>query len=110
MIKFGSWAVVPIHQWNSLCRAAGESLHKNGKDEYNDRYNETGMLLWRLSGKKTVSTVDLLPVPFEYIKAVDVDDKFLVFVAYNGQGVVLEDDHDLFPSDELIAKLRLLMK
>ena len=68
------------------------------------------MLLWRLSGNKRMGENELLPVPFEYVQAVDVDDKFIVFIVYGGHGIMLEDDHDLFPSDELIAKLKLMTK
>lgn len=68
------------------------------------------MLLWRLSGKKNIKENEILPMPFEFIQAVDVEEKFIVFVIYEGQGVMLEDDHELFPSDELIAKLKLMLK
>jgi hypothetical protein len=94
----------------SLLRAANERMNGRGKDTMSHRYNETGMLLWRLSGKKIMSDAELLQNPFEFIEAVDVDDKFLIFVVYQGQGLMFEDNYELFPSDELVAKLRLMLK
>jgi hypothetical protein len=95
-------------RYNSLCRAAGERLKNSGEDGYSNQYNATGMLLWRLSGKHHMAKSELLPVPFEFIQAIDVDDKFVVFVVHNGEALMFEDDHSLYPSDGLVAKLRLL--
>lgn len=97
-------------KYNSLCRAANERLKSSGRDEFSIRYNETGMLLWRLSGNKKMGEGEMMPVPFEYIQAVDVDSKFIVFIVYNGKGIMLEDDHDLFPSDGLLAQLKMILK
>jgi hypothetical protein len=85
-------------------------MTSRAKDAMSDRYNETGMLLWRLSGKKLMGRNDIMTNPFEFIEAVDVDDKFIIFVVHQGHGLILEDNHDLFPSDELVAKLRLMLK
>lgn len=47
--------------------------------------------------------------PFEFINCHRNDTKAFVFVVKNGQAVTLEDDGNMFPSDELVAKLRLLV-
>lgn len=37
------------------------------------------------------------------------DDKITIFIVYNEQPSILDDDANLFPSDALITKLRLLL-
>lgn len=49
-------------------------------------------------------------VPFEYIEAVDAGDKMVIFIVHQGNSLMLEDDHSMFPTDELVAKLRMLLK
>lgn len=50
-------------------------------------------------------------LPFDHIHACRVgDEQALVVVVKDGKYVVLEDEMALFPSDALVAKLRLLAK
>jgi hypothetical protein len=45
---------------------------------------------------------------FQHIAAFKAGDRVLVFVVANGLPVTLEDEFELFPSDGLVTKLRLL--
>jgi hypothetical protein len=47
--------------------------------------------------------------PLEYITTHATDDVVYVFVVQKGQAIVLEDAPGMFPSDELVTRLRLLM-
>lgn len=47
--------------------------------------------------------------PFDHLDAVPISEgKMVVFVVYKGQHTIIEDDAHLFPSDTLIAQLRVL--
>jgi glutamate synthase domain-containing protein 1 len=47
---------------------------------------------------------------FEYITAHQIDEtKVVLFIVHNKQPVVLEDDGALFPSDQLVSQLRLML-
>ena len=48
-------------------------------------------------------------VPFDEMMTSVVGDKVFVFLVVKGQGLVLEDEKVMFPSDSLITNLRLLM-
>lgn len=47
---------------------------------------------------------------FDYLNVQYTKTKVFVFVIQNDEAVVLEDDHALYPSDALVAKLNLLRK
>lgn len=96
-------------RYESLLRAAGQRLHDMGVGDSNFRVNLTGHLLLRVVPQQ-LNPVAILQNPFEYIHVVDVDNKMIIFVVTNGQGIMLDDDHAMFPTDELVAKLRLLLK
>lgn len=50
------------------------------------------------------------PLPFDYIHAHELaDDRVAVFVIKGTEAIVVFDGKDLFPSDQFITKLRLLM-
>jgi hypothetical protein len=48
------------------------------------------------------------PKPFNHLDIFATPEKVLVFVVHNHNHVTIEDDVSLFPSDELITKLRLM--
>lgn len=47
--------------------------------------------------------------PFEFINLHITDEKAFVFIVKKGEAVILEDDPSMFPSDKLVASLRLLI-
>lgn len=48
--------------------------------------------------------------PFDHILTIKTANKVLVLIVQNEQATILEDEVGMFPSDGLIAKLRLLSK
>lgn len=96
-------------QYQSLLRAAGRRIRDMGKDDYAQKLNLCGHLILRVLPQQ-LSDYDVMKVPFEYIEVIDVETKMIIFVVHKGEGLILEDDHAMFPTDELVAKLRLLMK
>lgn len=48
--------------------------------------------------------------PFDYISSHLGDEKVFVFIVQNNTPVIIEDDRYLFPSDTLVAQLRLIQK
>lgn len=48
-------------------------------------------------------------LPFDHVNAYLSDKVAAVFIVQNGKVVVLEDEPAIFPSDKLIAELRLLI-
>jgi hypothetical protein len=58
------------------------------------------MLAMRMRGR--------LPFAHVYCQLVNPEGKIVVFLIVNNEPVTLEDNFDLFPSDALITKLRLL--
>jgi hypothetical protein len=48
------------------------------------------------------------PKPFNHLDIFATPEKVLIFVVHNHNHVTIEDDPSLFPSDELITKLRLM--
>lgn len=46
--------------------------------------------------------------PFEFIMPTKSKDKVIVFLVVNGEPTYVEDGADLYPSDALITKLRLI--
>lgn len=48
-------------------------------------------------------------IPFAHLSIHTSAALAIVFIVHKGQPVVLEDDPGLFPSDDLITKLRLLL-
>lgn len=54
---------------------------------------------------------DIEDLPFDFITAHQIDkERAVVFLVHDGQAQIIEDDGNLFPSDALITKLRLLME
>ncbi len=49
------------------------------------------------------------PTPFRHLNAVRDNETVFVFIIHDGKSVTLEDAYDMFPSDALITKLRLLL-
>lgn len=50
-------------------------------------------------------------LPFDFITAHQIDkERAVVFLVHGGEAQTIEDDGNLFPSDALITKLRLLME
>lgn len=47
-------------------------------------------------------------MPFAFLECYKRDETVFVFVVNSGDPVILEDGWDLFPSDKLITKLRIL--
>lgn len=47
--------------------------------------------------------------PFEFMQAHVTDKSAFVFIVHDGKDYTLQDDVNLFPSDELITKLRLMI-
>lgn len=70
------------------------------EDEYG-RNRMIGMRLHLRDGEK---------FPFDYLSSHLGDEKVFVFVVQNNTPVILEDDRYLFPSDTLVAQLRLIQK
>lgn len=62
-----------------------------------------GMLAMRLH------MTDHTKLPFPYMSTALTDDKIFVFIVIDGQAVTLSDERAIFPSDGLIAQLRLLL-
>lgn len=50
-----------------------------------------------------------LRIPFEHLSLHATDQQAFVFVVHKGEATILDDDPGLFPSDELITKLRLIL-
>lgn len=48
-------------------------------------------------------------IPFDFLEVVQMSNRVMVFIAHNDQALQLEDGLDLFPSDQLITQLRLIM-
>lgn len=66
------------------------------------------MIFMRLCGGRTYAPPNK---EFDFLSAYRfAEDKVAIFVCNNGKYVVLEDDHNLFPSDSLITQLRMLAK
>ena len=95
-------------QYQSLLRAANQHMHSRGEDPSSFKINLTGHLLLRVVPQQ-LDPMTLLKNPFEYIHVQDVQDKMLVFVVHKREGLIFTDDHAMFPTDELVAKLRILL-
>jgi hypothetical protein len=66
------------------------------------------MIFMRLYGGQLNATPNQ---GFDFLSAYRfAEDRVAIFVCNNGKYVVLEDDHNLFPSDSLITQLRILAK
>lgn len=77
-------------------------------DEYDRRMSLSGFLAMRMGWLGASVEGQLLPVNF--IEAVEVKPGHIaVFVVNNGQHVTLEDTSGMFPCDDLIMKLRVLL-
>ena len=48
-------------------------------------------------------------MPFDFVNVHVGKDKAYVFVVKDGVAVTLEDDHNMYPSDNLITQLRLMI-
>lgn len=48
--------------------------------------------------------------PFQHISTALGDEKVFVFIVQDNTAVIIEDDRYLFPSDTLVAQLRLIQK
>jgi hypothetical protein len=46
--------------------------------------------------------------PYQHLSTALAGDKVFVFIAHNDEAVVFEDERNNFPSDSLIAQLRLI--
>lgn len=74
-------------------------------DPYSNRPSLEAMIFMRMGWVSAGQTV-----PLQHLSAVKAqkENKVFVFVVHNDQAVIIEDG-DLFPSDMLITKLRLLI-
>jgi hypothetical protein len=46
--------------------------------------------------------------PYRIVSVEQLNDRFAVFMVHNNQPLILEDELEFFPSDKLIAKIKLL--
>lgn len=104
----GSWGASPVPP-NSLL---GDGLHPNAASSGPsgplplDKITVSGLI--RMVGAR-MRIPEGGRLPFDMIHAfAPSNDKVFVFVVHKGQGVMLEDD-GLFPSDTLIAQLKLIL-
>ena len=96
-------------QYRSLLRAANMAMVGRGKDDNTFGLNKTGMLLWRLSPEQPMGGGSMLKIPFEFVEAVEGEENVIVFIVHHGKPVVIEDPMHMYPSDQLIQQLRLLL-
>lgn len=64
------------------------------------RHNMLAMRLHMPEGAK---------LPFPYMSTALTNDKVFVFLVIDGQAVTLSDERAIFPSDGLVAQIRLLL-
>jgi hypothetical protein len=81
----------------------GVHTAKTAQEKFADNIKLGGMIASRLR-------MNGQTLPFDHLYAAEMDEKVVVFIVQNGQHVTLEDNKDLFPSDNMMAQLRLLMK
>ena len=74
-------------------------------DECTGKVKPLAMIAMRLFGL-THSRFEVLP--FEFIEVHLSKEKAFIFIIHDGKAITLEDDLGIFPSDALIASLRLL--
>jgi hypothetical protein len=48
-------------------------------------------------------------LPMAFMEAHQSGDKVFVFIVHQGNPAIIEDDWNLFPSDAMITKLRLML-
>jgi len=73
---------------------------------YSDGFTSEEGLMKSLLNRMRIHPGEL--VPFSFIRAHYSGDKVFVFVVQGGQAVTLEDTWALYPSDDLVTKLRLI--
>lgn len=76
-------------------------------DPFGNNVSALGMLAMRMRWGQFGNRDGELP-PVEHIDAHGSGDKVFVFIVHKGEAMLIEDDKDLYPSDQLITKLRLL--
>lgn len=59
-------------------------------------------------GQKSQSFDNTPTIPFDHLAVHKAKEKVILFIVKNGEPITLEDQKELFPSDELVTKLRLL--
>jgi len=97
-------------KYKRYLRRENETMFDYGKSDYKQTLNDTGFLLWRLSPNKHLpGPGDLWNNPFEYITVYKCGHKVFVFVVHNEQALTFEDPLSVYPSDELVAKLSMLL-
>jgi hypothetical protein len=97
--------------FDKLLRKANERMMGRGKSERTFGLNELGYLLWRLDPtKQSQKPGEIWNNPFEYIDVYECGEKVFIFLVHNEQALTFEDTLSLYPSDELVAKLRLLLQ
>jgi len=95
-------------RYADLLRTANNKMVTNSAfDELNQRLTKLAVLMWRLDPALTSS--NLWHHPFEFMQAHETGDTVVVFVVHKGKPIIFEDLKSMFPSDELVAKLRILL-
>src|SRR5262245_53750492 len=96
-------------EYNRLLRSANERLAKSAHNEYKNGISDLEFLLWRLDPSHPRDG-GVWRQPFEWIDVYVCDDKVFIFIVHDDKPLMLEDSRALYPSDELVAKLRFLLK
>jgi len=101
--------ILSTARYRSLLRAAHEQMVMAGRSDATFSISRTAMLVWRLSGGAPPNEYQVWQKPFEFIATHDTDTVTIVFVVHNGKPLMIEDPLEMFPSDQLVAQLRLLL-
>ncbi len=101
-LTHGGLAGISNADWAQIFQKTAKPPSPN--DPLNDPGKRKGMIAWRLR----IAEGELLP--FEFIETHLSGDKVYVFIFLGKEPVVLTDEADLFPSDQLIGSLRLIRK